>query len=145
LVRRKALDRRGDGANQPGRSREVEPGDPDRRGKIQAQLGEVVRSTVEDFPGFGSNRYRQPKSSGIRSLLVPGGRTARTPQSELLAPGGPVNKFLVLHFPRAASARRPSAAADPHDGGRNPEGSVAAFPQDLCEIRPVVPGWLMAT
>ena len=32
-----------------------------------------------------------------------------------------------LHFPRATRAPRPSAAADPHDGGRNPEAAVAQF------------------
>ena len=43
-----------------------------------------------------------------------------------------------LHFPGAASAQRPSAAADPHDGGRNPEAAVAAVPQDVCESGPPI-------
>src|ERR1700739_978189 len=38
-----------------------------------------------------------------------------------------------LPFPRAASTQGPSAAADPHDGGRNPEAAVAAVPQDVRE------------
>src|SRR6516164_7484213 len=40
-----------------------------------------------------------------------------------------------LHFPGAARAPRPSAAADPHDGGRNPEAAVAAVQQDVRESR----------
>src|SRR6202453_4364978 len=43
-----------------------------------------------------------------------------------------------LHFPVAASAQRPSAAGDPHDGGRNPEAAVAAVPQDVRESGPSV-------
>ena len=38
-----------------------------------------------------------------------------------------------LHFPRATSAQGSSTAADPHDGGRNPETSVAAVQQDVRE------------
>ena len=38
-----------------------------------------------------------------------------------------------LHFPRAASAQGSFAAGDPHDGGRNPEGAVAAVQQDVLE------------
>src|ERR1700686_3724990 len=38
-----------------------------------------------------------------------------------------------LHFSGAASAQRPSAAAHPHDGGRNPEATVAAVPKDVRE------------
>src|SRR3974377_499094 len=40
---------------------------------------------------------------------------------------------VYLHFPRAGRAPGPSAAADPHDGGRNPEAAVAAVQQDVCE------------
>ena len=36
-----------------------------------------------------------------------------------------------LHFPGAAGPQRPSAAAHPHDGGRNPEAAVAAIPKDV--------------
>jgi hypothetical protein len=45
---RQAFERLDSVANQPGRSDEARPGDPDRWGKIQARLGEVVRSTVEE-------------------------------------------------------------------------------------------------
>lgn len=38
-----------------------------------------------------------------------------------------------LHFPKAASAEGPSVAADPHDGGRNPEAAVTAVQQDVRE------------
>src|SRR5271154_6647120 len=38
-----------------------------------------------------------------------------------------------LHFPGATSAQRPSIAADPRDGGRNPEAAVAAVQQDVRE------------
>ena len=47
---------------------------------------------------------------------------------------------LQLHFAGAASAQRSSAAADPHDGGRNPEAAVAAVRQDVCKVgRPSIP------
>src|ERR1700736_2383179 len=38
-----------------------------------------------------------------------------------------------LHLSRAASAQRSSAAADPHDGGRNSEAAVTAVQQDVRE------------
>src|ERR1017187_380558 len=38
-----------------------------------------------------------------------------------------------LHFPGAASAERSFAAADPHDGGQNPEATVATVQQDVRE------------
>src|SRR5258708_4643784 len=38
-----------------------------------------------------------------------------------------------LHFSRAASAEGPSVAADPHDGGRNPEAAVTTVQPDVRE------------
>src|SRR5258708_34935217 len=43
-----------------------------------------------------------------------------------------------LHYSGAAGAQRPSAAADPQDGGRNPEATVAAVPEDVREGGPPV-------
>src|ERR1700693_5899135 len=43
-----------------------------------------------------------------------------------------------LHFPGATSAQGPSAAADPHHGGRNPEAAVAAVQQDVRESGPAI-------
>src|SRR5271169_6621368 len=43
-----------------------------------------------------------------------------------------------LHFPGAASAPRPSTAADPHDGGRDPEAALAAVQQDVRQSGPPV-------
>ena len=38
-----------------------------------------------------------------------------------------------LHFSGKASSSGSSVAADPHDGGRNPEAAVAAVQQDVLE------------
>ena len=43
-----------------------------------------------------------------------------------------------LHFPGAASAQGPSAAADPHHGGRDPEAALAAVQQDVRKSGPPV-------
>src|SRR5258708_34411139 len=43
-----------------------------------------------------------------------------------------------LHFAGAAGAQRPSTAAHPRDGGRNPETTVAAVPEDVRQGGPPV-------
>ena len=45
---------------------------------------------------------------------------------------------LQLHIAGAAGAQRSSAATDPHDGGRDPEATVAAIRQDVRKGGPPV-------
>ena len=86
-------------------------------GETSAEMTEMIKTALA---GCGKSRKSCNEAAQNASNVHARNRSA-------------AESRVQLHFPGAASAQGSSAAADPHDGGRNPEAAVAAVQQDVRE------------